>query len=97
MPLSLRWSRVELGSSHPRNKWGHQFETYPSKDPYHYPLPLMQDLPPGGFHLDVVNDFGHPTQTMGRFRQRRHNDCFFDVGSFHSNSTFSTIYFILID
>ena len=64
--------------SHPRNKWGHQFETYPSKDPYHYPLPLMQDLArQAGFHLDVVNDFGHPTQTMGRFRQRRRQRLFF--------------------
>ena len=34
------------------------------------PLPLLQDLArQAGFRLDVVDDFGHPTQTMGRFRQ----------------------------
>ena len=54
---------------HPRNKWGRQFETFSHKDPYHYPLPLMQDLARhAGFRLDVLDDFGHPTQTMGRFR-----------------------------
>ena len=55
---------------HPRNKWGRQFETYPHQDPYHYPLPLLQDLAKqAGFRLDVIEDFGHPTQTMGRFRR----------------------------
>ena len=64
--------------SHPRNKWGNQFETFPLKDPYHYSLSLMQDLArQAGFHLDVVNDFGHPTQTMGRFRRRRRQRLFF--------------------
>ena len=58
--------------SHPRNKWGYQFETYPHQDPYHYPLPLLQDLArQAGFQLDVVDDYGHPTQTMGRFRRPR--------------------------
>ena len=34
---------------HPRNKWGNQFETYPSQDPYHYPLPLVARFgAPGG-------------------------------------------------
>ena len=57
---------------HPRNKWGRQFETFPHQDPYHYPLPLLQDLSrQAGFRLDVVDDFGHPTQTMGRFRRPR--------------------------
>ena len=57
---------------HPRNKWGRQFETYPHQDPYHYPLPLLQDLARrAGFRLDVAHDFGHPTQTMGRFRRLR--------------------------
>ena len=57
---------------HPRNKWGLQFETYPHQDPYHYPLPLLQDLArQAGFRLDLVNDFGHPTQVMGRFRRPR--------------------------
>ena len=57
---------------HPRNKWGRQFESYPDQDPYHYPLPLLQDLArQAGFHLDVLDDFGHPTQTMGRFRRPR--------------------------
>ena len=57
---------------HPRNKWGRQFDTYPHQDPYHYPLPLLQDLArQAGFYLDVLDDFGHPTQTMGRFRRSR--------------------------
>ena len=58
--------------SHPRNKWGLQFETYPHQDPYHYPIPLLKDLArQAGFCLDVLDDFGHPTQTMGRFRRPR--------------------------
>ena len=57
---------------HPRNKWGRQFVTYPHQDPYHYPFPLLQDLARhAGFRLDLVDDFGHPTQTMGRFRRSR--------------------------
>ena len=57
---------------HPRNKWGRQFETYHHQDPYHYPLSLLQNLARhAGFRLDVLNDFGHPTQTMGRFRRPR--------------------------
>tara|TARA_B100000674_G_scaffold413336_1_gene361973 strand:- start:537 stop:1061 length:525 start_codon:yes stop_codon:yes gene_type:complete len=57
---------------HPRNKWGRQFETYPHQDPYHYPLPLLRDLArQAGFRLDLVSDFGHPTQAMGRFRRPR--------------------------
>ena len=32
----------------------------------------MQDLArQAGFRLDVIDDFGHPTQTMGRFRRSR--------------------------
>ena len=59
---------------HSRNKWGRLFETYPHQDPYHYPLPLLQKLArQAGFRLDVLDDFGHPTQTMGRFRRlKRH-------------------------
>ena len=57
---------------HPRNKWGRQFETYPHQDPYHYPIPLLKDLArQAGFRLDLLDDFGHPTQTMGRFRRLR--------------------------
>ena len=57
---------------HPRNKWGREFDTYPDQDPYHYPLPLLRDLArQAGFHLDLINDFGHPTQTMARFRRPR--------------------------
>ena len=54
---------------HPRNKWGREFETYPHQDPYHYPIPMLQNLArQAGFRLDLMDDFGHPTQTMGRFR-----------------------------
>ena len=57
---------------HPRNKWGRQFETYPHQDPYHYPIPLLKDLArQAGFRLDLLDDFGHPTQAMGRFRRLR--------------------------
>ena len=57
---------------HMRNKWGNQFETYSHQDPYHYPLPLLKDLArQAGFRLDLVDDFGHPTQAMGRFRRPR--------------------------
>ena len=36
------------------------------QDPYHYPLPLLQDLArQAGFHLDVVNDFGIPPRLWG--------------------------------
>ena len=67
---------IEKGNSwlksYPRNKWGRQFDTYPHQDPYHYPLHLLQDLAKSaGFRMDVVHDFGHPTQTMGRFRRPR--------------------------
>tara|TARA_B100000674_G_scaffold494069_1_gene517808 strand:- start:344 stop:1042 length:699 start_codon:yes stop_codon:yes gene_type:complete len=55
---------------HPRNKWGRDFETYPHQDPYHYPYALLKDLArQAGFRLDLIKDFGHPTQTMGRFRR----------------------------
>ena len=57
---------------HPRNKWGRQFETYSHQDPYHYPVPLLQDVArQAGLRMDVLDDFGHPTQTMGRFRRPR--------------------------
>ena len=66
----------DLGRSwldpHPRNKWGRHFETFPHQDPYHYPLKLLKSLAwQAGFRLDVIHDFGHPTQTMGRFRRPR--------------------------
>ena len=58
--------------AHPRNKWGRTFSTYPHQDPYHYPLELLQSVAlQAGFRLDLMSDFGHPTQTMGRFRRRR--------------------------
>ena len=57
---------------HPRNKWGREFETYAYKDPYHYPLPVLQDLARhAGFCMDLIDDFGHPTQAMARFRRSR--------------------------
>ena len=64
-------------SPHPREKWGRHFETYPHQDPYHYPLHLLKDLARHtGFRLDVLNDFGHPTQTMVRFRPLRRRRLF---------------------
>ena len=62
---------------HPRNKWGRQFETYPNRDPYHYSFPLLRDLArEAGFRVDLLKDFGHPTQTMARFRRPRHQRWF---------------------
>ena len=65
-----------LESGHPwlkphlRTKWGRQFETYSHQDPYHYSVSLLKTLSrQAGFRMDVLTDFGHPTQTMGRFRR----------------------------
>jgi ubiquinone/menaquinone biosynthesis C-methylase UbiE len=56
---------------HPRNKWGREFFSYPHQDPYHYSQSLMEAVAKeAGFRMDLVRDFGHPTQTMARFRQR---------------------------
>ena len=47
-------------------------ETCSYKDPYHYPLPVLQDLARhAGFCMDLIDDFGHPTQAMARFRRSR--------------------------
>jgi SAM-dependent methyltransferase len=55
-----------------RTKWGQTFSTYPHQDPYHYPPALLGRIAAqAGFRVDFVHDFGHPTQTMARFRQRR--------------------------
>ena len=68
--FSVESSRAWL-KPHLRDKWGHKFETFSHQDPYHYPLPVLKDLAyHAGFRLDLVDDFGHPTQTMGRFRRR---------------------------
>ena len=43
-------------------------ETFPHQDPYRYPIPLLREIAfQAGFRLDIVDDYGHPTQTMGRF------------------------------
>ena len=56
----------------PRDKWGHGFSTYPHQDPYHYPPALLKAVAAqAGFQMDLLRDFGHPTQTMARFRPRR--------------------------
>ena len=63
--------------AHPRNKWGRQFETFPDQDPYHYPFRLLRDLARhAGFHLELIDDFGHPTQSMGCFRRLRRKRLF---------------------
>ena len=68
--FSVDSSRAWL-KPHLRDKWGHKFETFSYQDPYHYPLSILKDLAhQAGFRLDLVDDFGHPTQTMGRFRRR---------------------------
>jgi len=56
----------------PRDKWGHGFSTYPHQDPYHYPPELLKAVAAqAGFRMDLLRDFGHPTQTMARFRPHR--------------------------
>ena len=72
---------LETGSSwlnpHPRVKWGRHFDTYSYQDPYHYPTPLLKDLArQAGYRMDVIEDFGHPTQTMARFRRLRRASLF---------------------
>ena len=65
--FSLERGRSWL-NPHPRNKWGRHFETYPHQDPYHYPLTFEGFGTQGWVSFDVIDDFGHPTQTMCRFR-----------------------------
>lgn len=54
----------------PRDKWGRQFATRPDHDPFHYGVPMMEELArAAGYALAIDPDFGHPTQTMGVFRR----------------------------
>jgi SAM-dependent methyltransferase len=54
-----------------RDKWGHTFDTFAHQDPYHYPPSLLKALARDvGYYMDLVTDFGHPSQTMARFRRR---------------------------
>jgi SAM-dependent methyltransferase len=56
----------------PRDKWGQGFCTHPHQDPYHYPPAVLQAMAAqAGFRMDLMRDFGHPTQTMARFSLRR--------------------------
>ena len=56
----------------PRCKWGNHFQTFPHQDPYHYESSVLAGLvTPLGFKMDLMPDYGHPTQTMARFRRRR--------------------------
>ena len=67
LPPSQRWLEPQ-----PRNKWGKAFFTYANQDPYHYSLEMLKAVAhQAGFKLDLLSGFGHPTQVMGRFRQRR--------------------------
>ena len=62
--------RSWLAPNH-RNKWGREFVSYPHQDPYHYSQSLLAAVAKeAGFRMDLVRDFGHPTQTMARFRHR---------------------------
>lgn len=75
--FSLDTGRFWL-NPHPRNKWGLQFQTYPHQDPYHYSPSFLRALAlQAGFRMDIVNDFGHPTQTMARFRRLKRYRWFF--------------------
>lgn len=67
---------VEPGCSwleaQPRCKWGNHFHTFPYQDPYHYePAALAGLAASTGFRMDLLPDYGHPTQTMARFRRSR--------------------------
>jgi len=78
-PQGVYYSTFFLAGSaaewlHPleRNKWGRAFDTYAHQDPYHYTRSMMAAVAEeAGFRMDLVPDFGHPTQTMARFRLRR--------------------------
>lgn len=55
-----------------RNKWGHSFYTNPNKDPYHYSSSLLQSIAKQlGFKMKLINEFGHPTQTMASLKNTR--------------------------
>ncbi|MCP9775632.1 bifunctional 2-polyprenyl-6-hydroxyphenol methylase/3-demethylubiquinol 3-O-methyltransferase UbiG [Cyanobium sp. WAJ14-Wanaka] len=55
-----------------RNKWGQAFDTFPHQDPYHYPPALLAAVASqAGYRMSLMPDFGHPTQTMARFRLGR--------------------------
>ena len=54
---------------YPRNKWGHDFFTYSYKDPYHYSFELIRSIAnKSGFKISILKNYGHPTQTMIRFK-----------------------------
>jgi ubiquinone/menaquinone biosynthesis C-methylase UbiE len=43
----------------------------PYQDPHHYSRPLMEAVAKeAGFRMDLIRDFGHPTQAMARYRLR---------------------------
>jgi SAM-dependent methyltransferase len=67
VPVGDSWLQPQ-----PRNKWGRQFHSYPHQDPYHYHPTLLKSVArEAGYRMDVLTDYGHPTQAMARFRLRK--------------------------
>ena len=67
LPIGHDWSQPC-----PREKWGRHFTTHPDHDPFHYGVPMMEELArAAGYSLEIDPGFGHPTQTMGAFRRCR--------------------------
>lgn len=51
-----------------RHKWERDFRSFPNKDPYHYSEGLLSSVAKiAGFEMSLVDNFGHPTQTMACF------------------------------
>jgi SAM-dependent methyltransferase len=67
VPADSSWLEVQA-----RSKWGNQFSTFSFQDPYHYHRSLLESVArEAGYRMDLVGDYGHPTQTMARFWRKR--------------------------
>ena len=67
VPVDSSWLNVQG-----RSKWGNQFSTFSFQDPYHYHRSLLESVArEAGYLMDLVGDYGHPTQTMARFWRKR--------------------------
>jgi SAM-dependent methyltransferase len=54
-----------------RDKWGRDFQTFPTKDPYHYKPSMLANLANQiGYDFAIEQQYGHPTQTMAIFTKR---------------------------
>ena len=69
VPADSSWLDVQA-----RSKWGNEFSTYSFQDPYHYHRSLLESVArEAGYRMDLVANYGHPTQTMARFWRKRNS------------------------